>query len=51
MIATAEATMLFQALQHLEDSHKGLTLSSASLSALGAMKAPIDTLHRAFRVM
>jgi len=49
--ATAEATMLFQALQHLEDSHKGLTLSSASLSALGAMKAPIDTLHRAFRVM
>jgi hypothetical protein len=49
--ATAEATLLFEALRHMEDAYKGLTLSSPSLNALGAIKAPLDTLHRAFNAM
>ncbi len=49
--ATAEVTLLFEAIRQMDESHKGLTLSPASLSALGAIKAPLDTLHRAFHVM
>jgi hypothetical protein len=49
--ATAQARDLFGALGKMEDATKGLNLSPASLSTLGALRAPLGTLNQAFGVV
>jgi hypothetical protein len=48
--ATAEARMLFEAVQKLEESTKGASLAPPSLSLMGAMRSPLTTLRQAFGV-
>jgi hypothetical protein len=49
--ATAEATLLFAAIRDLDSASKDLNLSPASLTPMGALRAPLDTLRQAFRTM
>lgn len=48
--STAEARDLLGALRRLEEAAKGQTLSPATLSTMGAMRAPLATLNQAFGV-
>jgi hypothetical protein len=48
--ATAEARMLFDAIDKLQDSSESLGLAAPSLSLMGAMRAPLATLRQAFGV-
>jgi hypothetical protein len=49
--STAEARALFAAIRKLEDSSKTLGLSPASLTAIGAFRAPLATLNQAFGIV
>ncbi len=49
--STAEAKLLFDAIRELDNAGKGLNLSPASLNPMGELRAPLDTLRQAFRVM
>ena len=46
--ATAEARLLFDAVQKLDEAAKGAGLAPSSLSLMGAMRAPLTTLRQAF---
>jgi hypothetical protein len=48
--STSEARDLFGALGRLEEAAKGQALSPATLSSMGAMRAPLTTLNQAFGV-
>jgi hypothetical protein len=48
--STAEAKLLFDAVRSMEESAKGLNISPESLTAMGLIKAPLETLHQAFRM-
>ena len=48
--ATAEARLLVEAMQKLDDTAKGAGVAASSLSAMGAMRAPLATLRQAFGV-
>ena len=48
--ATAEARLLFEAIQKLDEASKGSGVAASSLSAMGAMRAPLTTLRQAFGV-